>query len=667
TNRRTGKPGHRWWAITGDTFDRAVAICDGQEVIDWICETYLITPNPAESPANPQNGRSQSPPNARGGGDPTTESSKKRGRQNGFDDRDSDVLDRAIRYLETMDAAISGERGHDKLFRAAIKMVLGFDLHPDVAFQILRDHYNPRCQPAWTEGDIRHKVADADAQPGDRGYLIGDDGSRHDAFDRMVEKIIASADESVTPNGGEWIGDPRYQNHNELAIRFIKQHGTSLRFVRKWKTWIVWDGKRWRKDESGRDSLRLARVFARGLWDLVGEFGKTVPTRDEMGKCVTFIKKTNQANDIENILRLASADRTVLIDHTDLNANPWLINTDNGTIDLRSGELLPHCQSDLITMITPIGFDELASCPAWLAFLDLVFDGDADLIRYVQQLLGYSLIGSNDAHVLPIAWGNGCNGKSSTVGVLINVLGEYATTAMESLVLGDRKEHSCEVADLYGRRFVAINEPESGEKLKESRVKMLTGDSQIVARGMRENPWTFERAFLLWMSTNHKPQVKGTDEAIWRRIKVIPFTVDIRTKTEPIADYDRWLVSNEGAGILNWLIAGCLDYQSNRFIEPDQVKLAVQEYRQEEDHLGGFIDECCLTGQDGYHVTASKLFDAYKEWAGRGEAINKTAFGREMGDRFRKEKPSSGQFRRRTLYHGITLAEPDHDDHRDQF
>lgn len=636
-----GKPGHRWWAMTGDVYHDCDQIGDGGGAVTLICNEHLM-PATTSHQASP-NARSER--SATSSSSPTAEAEKR-----------IQVAIAAMRKVPVRSDETDGSRRLMQYARQAKRWCLS---EAD-ALKAVRAMLQEIPMPVdYTDNDIERRIVDAVPS-------FGEAELDQSPMDRMVNRIVHDADDAAAPSGGEWVGCTLKQNHNELAIRFVDQYGADLRFVRKWQCWCVWEGSRWRKDESGRDSLCLAREFARGLWGCIGEYVKTVPTRDEIAKCVTFIKSTNQLTHMESFLKVSSADRKVLMDHDDLNPDPMLLNVANGTIDLRTGEIRKHRQRDLITLITTVTFDPSATCPKWIAFLDLVFDGDAELIRYVRQLLGYSVIGSNDAHVLPIAWGGGCNGKSTLSSVMIQILGEYATTAMESLALGTKNEHSCEVADLYGRRFVAINEPESGERLRESRVKMLTGDSQIAARGMRENPWTFDRTFLLWMSTNHKPRITGTDEAIWRRIKVIPFTVDIRTRTTPIPDLDRVLVETEGAGILNWLIAGCLDYQRNGFAEPECVKLAVDEYRHEEDQLGAFIDECCLTGQDGYHETADKLFDAYCEWAGK-EAVTKTLFGREMARRFRKEKPTSGQFRRKVVYYGVTLTGDDQGDQDDRF
>jgi putative DNA primase/helicase len=633
-NRKTGIAGHRWWAITGDVYHTSDEIGCGQEAIDWICSEYLM--------ANSGGLRLTLPAH--------TDSIHQ-----------STIYERAISYVAKLEPSVSGERGHDRLFRAACVLVIGFDLGAESSMRILREHFNPRCEPIWSERELRHKVEDAMQQPEPRGLLINSKHKRNDSFDRMIDRVVQCSNEQVTYSDGEWIGDPQKQNHNELARRFVNAFGDDLRFIRQWKTWCVWDGSRWLKDESGRDSLRLARDFAKELWGCIGDFAKTIPERDEIAKALTFVKSMNQLAHMESTLKMASADSEVLVNHDELNQDPFLFNVANGTIDLKTGEHRPHRQSDLITLISPARYEPSAVCPDWLKFLDLIFNGDSELIRYVQQLLGYALIGSNDAHILPIAVGGGCNGKSTLSSVMQHLLGEYATTAMESLALGSKNEHACEVADLYCRRFVAINEPECGDRLRESRVKMLTGDSKVKARGMRENPWEFDRTFLLWMSTNHKPRILGNDEAIWRRIKVIPFTVDIRTKTSPIPDFDRTLVEAEGSGILNWLIAGCLDYQKHGFIEPECVTMAVNEYRCEEDQIGAFLEECCVTNQPGYEVTANRLYDCYYSWAGR-EALTKTKFGREIGKLFTKNRPTSGSFRNQTIYSGIALAETDPSD-----
>jgi len=324
----------------------------------------------------------------------------------------------------------------------------------------------------------------------------------------------------------------------------------------------------------------------------------------------------------------------------------------NGTVDLSTGKLQPHNPADRLTQITTVAYDPDAKCPKWEETLLLIFNGDTELISYVQRLLGYSLSGATGEHILPIAYGAGFNGKSTVWNVVAELLGDYASLANEELLLGDKSNHPTEKAALYQKRFVAISEPAQGAKLKESRVKELTGDRMITARRMNEDFWSFERTHTFWLSSNHLPKISGTDEGIWRRIKLIPFVVNLRDKVKPIADFDRWLVKHEGRGILAWLVRGFLDYQKHGLTDPACVVAATETYREGSDVLGDFLVEHTVA-EDGAEALASDLYAAYLKWGGKWSS---TAFGTEMAERFEKTKSRlRGATRGKVVYFGLRM------------
>lgn len=326
----------------------------------------------------------------------------------------------------------------------------------------------------------------------------------------------------------------------------------------------------------------------------------------------------------------------------------------NGTIDLTTGELRPHDPADRITQLAPVEYDPDAECPKWLETLELVFDGAHDLIGYVQKLLGYSISGDTGEHILPLCYGSGNNGKSTIWNPVLELLGDYAALGNESLLLGDKHSHPTEIAFLYQKRFLPISEPEHGVRLRESRVKELTGDRTITARRMKEDFWSFTRTHTFWISTNHLPPIRGRDEGIWRRVKLIPFTVDLSNKVKPIKGFDRWLVQNEGPGILAWLVRGFMAYQREGLIEPEAVTERTQKFRDDSDPLGDFLAEYCEI-DDGMVATASELFEAYSSPEKFGGKWTKAAFGRAMAERFKKDRPTSGEYRSKTIYHGIAV------------
>lgn len=457
---------------------------------------------------------------------------------------------------------------------------------------------------------------------------------------------------SAVPADFSWLLDDRQRSDNALATRFIDLYGDGLRYVPKWGQWLAWDEQRWRIDTGGLLATMAGRTFASELWSEFMTLARSnSASRDAVESAMRVVRSANKASGIRSFLSLAKADNRVIAPHDSLNLNVNLLNLPNGTYELSSGKFREHRKEDLLTQIAGVPFDPDADCPKWRDAMSLICGGDPGLARYVQQLLGYSLSGTAGEHVLPIIFGTGCNGKSFVWNTFAELLGDYASIANDGLLLGDREGHPTEKAALYQKRFVAISEPEEGSRLRESRVKELTGDSFVTARRMREDFWTFRRTHTFWLSTNHFPRVSGTDEGIWRRLKIIPFAVDLRTKVKPIPDYHRALVTEEGPGILNWLLGGYVDYIENGFQEPAAVRRLSQEHRVGQDHLGQFLADCCTVAPEA-KVQAAVLFGAYQQWGGQWS--NK-AFGDAMTARFVKDKTDFEGKRNCNVYIGIGL------------
>lgn len=434
------------------------------------------------------------------------------------------------------------------------------------------------------------------------------------------------------------------------ARRFVDLYDREILYVPPWGKWLAWDGARW-IDDSGVGVQRRAVQYAMTLWDHIGELSQQLP-KDELGRLVAFVRSTNQAPKIASFIRLAQSRTAIVCPVEDLNSDPMLLNCVNGTVDLSTGKMRPHNPADRITQITKVAYDPDAECPKWEETLSLIFDGDAELIRYVQRLLGYSISGSTGEHILPIAYGNGNNGKSTVWNTVAELLGDYASLANEELLLGDKSNHPTEKAALYQKRFVAISEPDRGSRLKESRVKELTGDRTITARRMHEDFWSFERTHTFWISSNHLPRITGIDEGIWRRVKLIPFIVNLRDKVKPVPDFDKWLVQHEGRGILAWMVRGFLDYRQHGLIDPKAVTEATGNYRADSDALGDFLHEFTVDEVDA-EVTAGELFKAYSD--PYGGKWNQTVFGKAMAERYTKTKGWRTPNRGKVIYTGLRL------------
>jgi putative DNA primase/helicase len=434
--------------------------------------------------------------------------------------------------------------------------------------------------------------------------------------------------------------------------RFVDAFKGRILYIPSWKSWLTWDGKRW-LDDNRTSVLRLGKEYAESLWGIYFKLSRTNVRRDELDKLRTFIKKTNDHNKMLDFIALAAADKRVVSSPAELNKSPILMNCQNGTLNLETGKLSPHNPADRITQLAGVAYDEHADCPEWLKTLELIFDGDRELVTYLQRLCGYMLSGLTGAHIMPIAYGDGCNGKSTVTGVLTELLGDYCHQTPAELILPRKhSSHPTEMRQLYQKRFCPITEPDEGLWIAEAKLKSLTGGDDINCRGVFENHWTFKATHKFWMSTNHKPRIKGTDEGIWRRIRLIPFTVNLESKVSKREDMNKWLVANEGPGILAWAARGFRDYQAFGFSEPEVVKLATSEYRTDEDEFGRWLSVHCIEDA-GAVERADRLFKAYENSGGK---LTQTEFGKRLKVKFPAKKHTGGEHRNKVCYQGLRLA-----------
>jgi putative DNA primase/helicase len=320
--------------------------------------------------------------------------------------------------------------------------------------------------------------------------------------------------------------------------------------------------------------------------------------------------------------------------------------------DLTTGTCRPQERADLLTRCLAVAYDPAAVCPTWERFLHRIMAGNQNLITFLQRAIGYALTGVIREHVLLILWGTGRNGKSTFLNTIRALLGPYAIKApSELLMVSTNDRHPTERADLCGKRFVSAIETEQGRKLAEVFVKEATGGDPIRARRMREDFWEFQPTHKVFLATNHKPVITGTDTAIWERIRLVPFAVTIppeeRNPTLPEE------LEHELPGILAWAVQGCLAWQKQGLGMPEEVQQATAGYRTEMDVLGQFISECCLTGPN-YRTKAATLYDAYKAWCdqqGIAYTVQRT-WGMQLTDRGCERFTNNG-----TWYRNIGLLE----------
>lgn len=435
------------------------------------------------------------------------------------------------------------------------------------------------------------------------------------------------------------------------ALRLLRNHAQDLVYCTLQKSWYVWDGNHFARDEKQRIQ-QLATSTAVWIQQEETQLFKDDP--ETRLKIFTHGIKSESAPRIAAMTSLAESDERVAILASDLDVDPYLFNVKNGTLDLRTGSLREHDRADWITKLSPVEFDPEAESPAWLAFLQRVMDGSNEKIAYLQRWFGYCMTGDTSEEVLAFFQGSGRNGKTKCIQAIEHVFGDYAhSTQAETIMRRDHRENSSDIAALLGARLVSTSEIEDGARMAESLVKQLTGSDRVTARRLYADYFTFTPTFKLLLAGNHKPIVRGTDNAIWERIHLVPFTVTI-----PPDERDPNIGAKlraEAPGILNWLLEGCLAWQAGRLQPPNEVRLAVNTYRQEMDILGGFIEEYCYELDVAWEASR-ELYKAYQEWCGTsGERpVSKTRFGLALAEKgYAKDRES--QPPRRWIWRGIGL------------
>lgn len=397
------------------------------------------------------------------------------------------------------------------------------------------------------------------------------------------------------------------------ARRLVAAHGRQMRYAPPWKKWLVWDGKRWARDITEQHH-RWAKEVIRGL----SESARRIDDEAKRKAVLKAAQEAESAARIGGMLQLARTERGVAIDPADLDDAPDLLNTQNWTVSLPSGAsrrpmLKRHDPADNLTKVAAVDYDETAEAPLFDAFLKQI-QPDAEMRAFLQRLLGHSLSGQVREHILPIFHGVGANGKSTLVEVCRKVLGDYAASVDPGLLIDRGEQHPTGVADLFGLRLALTHESDQGRRLAEGTIKRLTGGDAITARRMREDFWTFQPTHSLIMVTNHAPIVTGTDEGIWRRLRIVPFEVII-----PPDERDGELPEKlfaEGSGILRWMVDGYLAYLREGLAAPEAVEKATSEYRETSDMLGLFLSEKCIQ-QEGAFVGSDQLFKAWQSWCER--------------------------------------------------
>jgi len=392
------------------------------------------------------------------------------------------------------------------------------------------------------------------------------------------------------------------------AERFAEMFGPDVHFAPEWGKFLVWNGKFWEQDIGSIRVLDMTKKVARS-------FLMDAHDCDEdnlRGAISKHAWRAEQEPRRKAMLALVKAEKPIPMAHEDFDKDRMLLNIQNGTLDLRTGKLKPHDRGDFITRILPVAYNSEATCPRWSKFLTEVLP-DEETIAFIQRAIGYSLTGSVAEHVLFFCFGAGANGKTVFLNTLLGLLDEFAASVPTSILLAARGEaHPTELTTLHSRRVVVCQETPGGRGWNEERVKSITGGDRISARRMREDFWEFEPTHKLWVAGNHKPIVRGQDEGIWRRLRLVPFE-----RVVPEGERDAKLADKlraELPGILAWAVRGCLAWQRDGLGVSAKVKEATADYREESDRLGPFLAECCQT-EPAAVVSRAAIYLHYVEWS----------------------------------------------------
>lgn len=438
---------------------------------------------------------------------------------------------------------------------------------------------------------------------------------------------------------------PRSWDDMGMALRFKDQFGDRFRWSMVDRIWYSYNGSYWSEDNNGL-AEKAGDVVINSLKDETIVVPENASDKDQEKIAKAWDKFCKRERSLQAHTNMLKGARHLLpVQHSEWDKEAMLLNTPSGYVDLTNGVLHDHDVSKMFTQETGVEYSDTYDCPTWKAFLNQIFQGDKELIHYVQKVIGYSLTGSIVEQVMFVLNGNGRNGKSVLMNIVAFISGGYAKTMNASSIMkkyGSQGANS-DIARLEGARVVISSEANEGDRLDESLVKQMTGGDTIVARYQYGKDFEFKPIFKLWMATNHKPTIYGTDDGIWRRMIIIPFKYKI-----PDDKVDKHLedkLKAEAVGILNWAIEGAMMWQSEGLKEPLAVKQASNEYREEMDVIQSFINDKCIVG-DGELVKSSELFKEYREWAKdtNNYEMNSRKFGQEIGKRFEKKRLNSGNF-----------------------
>lgn len=451
---------------------------------------------------------------------------------------------------------------------------------------------------------------------------------------------------------------PRSWDDQGRGLRMRDQFATVLKFNAVDKKWFFFNGSYWQEDIGNQRVELAAERVANSIKKEKPELSFSTKTDEDKAMNEWYKFQKDSRSHMAKMHMIDEFKKYVIVKHGEFDKEDMLLNTESGYVDLSSGELHDHDIDKKFSHQTLAEYSDNVDAPLWEKFLNQIFNSDEELIHYVQKAIGYSFTGSVDEQCLFILNGRGRNGKSVFSNVVSDVAGNYAKQMNVQTIVAKKNQSgsaNSDVARLEGARIVTSSELNEGDRFDESLVKQLTGGDKILARFLYGSEFEYKPKFKIWMATNHLPIIRGTDDGIWRRIKIIPFNIQIpKEKVDKKLEYK---LKAEYTGILNWIVQGAIMWQQEGLEDPEAVRRVIENYRAEMDPLDAFLEECCTTGQN-YSIKARDMYDAYHEWAKESEEykMSMTKFGREMSKKLLRVKRMDGWY-----YVGLKLKEPDSD------
>lgn len=442
-----------------------------------------------------------------------------------------------------------------------------------------------RCNPPLGKSEIRSIAASASKAPGNKA----DENQKKHTFDDY----------------GLW--DTEFGNANE----FVTRYGNRILYNVDSKCWLAWDGTRWKRDPSELIVAGYAKRMIEKMYDEAFQ----IDDEELLKRKIQHIKKSAKGTAINAILNIAKTDLRICITEEQLDKKPLMVTLDNLTYDLESSKKLKHSPNHFITKKLPFSYNSKAKDQRWREFVVQIMDGNKEMAEFLQQAVGYSLTGLTSEQCLFFLYGQGKNGKTTFVEVIMKMFGEYACKAENKMIMDINSSSAIpnDVARLNGHRFVLFSEIQEGRRLNEAKVKNLTGGDTITARFLRQEFFDFEPSHTIWVFGNHKPLINGTDDGIWRRLRLINFAKQFSEKERD--GQLREKLYKELPGIFNWALEGLQKWKENgkKLAVPDLVKRETLNYRGEMDVISSFINERCMQ-KVSYSCSNKELRSAYETW-----------------------------------------------------